>query len=123
MLSLRTVKSDVVCGIPEGKAEELDKEEPGWKISGTFSSLHPPRFTLQPLTDAYLRTRRQIRRRPPLRRSEGRAGRVLSKGTWDNGAREFLSLHDGTIACTAHVLLRNIIIVFRPTSCLPSPCA
>ncbi|GAA5989901.1 hypothetical protein JCM10908_002369 [Rhodotorula pacifica] len=37
VLSLRTVKSDVVCGIPEGKAEQLDRDEPGWKISGKYA--------------------------------------------------------------------------------------
>ena len=37
--SMRTIKSDVVVGLgPEGDklAEKLDKEEPGWKISGKY---------------------------------------------------------------------------------------
>lgn len=37
--SLRTIKSDVVVGLgAEGDAlaEKLDKEEPGWKISGKY---------------------------------------------------------------------------------------
>ena len=37
--SLRTIKSDVVVGLgSEGDAlaEKLDKEEPGWKISGKY---------------------------------------------------------------------------------------
>lgn len=34
--SLRTIKSDVVAGIPEGVGERLDEEEPGWKISGKY---------------------------------------------------------------------------------------
>ncbi|KIK49509.1 hypothetical protein CY34DRAFT_796933 [Suillus luteus UH-Slu-Lm8-n1] len=38
--SLRTVKSDVVVGLGDNGdaiAEELDKEEPGWKISGKYA--------------------------------------------------------------------------------------
>ncbi|KAI9057000.1 DUF89-domain-containing protein [Trametes sanguinea] len=38
--SLRTIKSDVVVGLgPDGDelAEKLDKEEPGWKISGKYA--------------------------------------------------------------------------------------
>ncbi|KAM0747738.1 DUF89-domain-containing protein [Meredithblackwellia eburnea MCA 4105] len=35
--SLRTVKSDVVVGLPDGVADRLDKEEPGWKISGKYA--------------------------------------------------------------------------------------
>lgn len=37
--SMRTIKSDVVVGLgPEGDAlaEKLEKEEPGWKISGKY---------------------------------------------------------------------------------------
>lgn len=37
--SMRTIKSDVVVGLgPDGDklAEKLDKEEPGWKISGKY---------------------------------------------------------------------------------------
>ncbi|GAA5853397.1 hypothetical protein JCM9279_005777 [Rhodotorula babjevae] len=34
VVSLRTIKSDSVVGLPEGKAEELDKNEAGWRISG-----------------------------------------------------------------------------------------
>lgn len=37
--SLRTIKSDVVVGIPSGTGEKLDEEEPGWKISGKYVSL------------------------------------------------------------------------------------
>ena len=36
--SLRTIKSDVVVGIPSGVGEKLDEEEPGWKISGKYVS-------------------------------------------------------------------------------------
>lgn len=37
--SLRTVKSDVVVGLESDEtAERLDKEEPGWKISGKYVS-------------------------------------------------------------------------------------
>lgn len=28
------LKRDVVVGLPQGKAQDLDKEKPGWKISG-----------------------------------------------------------------------------------------
>ncbi|KAL8292981.1 hypothetical protein RQP46_000675 [Phenoliferia psychrophenolica] len=37
VLSVRTIKSDVVVGLPEGVAERLDEEEPGWKISGKYA--------------------------------------------------------------------------------------
>lgn len=37
--SLRTIKSDVVVGIPGGVGERLDEEEPGWKISGKYVRL------------------------------------------------------------------------------------
>jgi hypothetical protein len=38
--SLRTIKSDVVVGLEDDEmAEKLDKEEPGWKISGKYVSL------------------------------------------------------------------------------------
>ena len=40
---MRTVKSDVVVGLGDGGdklAEQLDKEEPGWKISGKYVSAH-----------------------------------------------------------------------------------
>lgn len=35
--SLRTVKSDVVVGVDNEVAEKLDKEEPGWRISGKYA--------------------------------------------------------------------------------------
>jgi hypothetical protein len=34
---LRTVKSDVVVGVPQDVADRLDKEEPGWRISGAYN--------------------------------------------------------------------------------------
>lgn len=40
--SLRTIKSDVVVGLGKDGdelAERLDKEEPGWKISGKYVSI------------------------------------------------------------------------------------
>ena len=40
--SLRTIKSDVVVGIPSGVGEKLDEEEPGWKISGKYVSVPNP---------------------------------------------------------------------------------
>ena len=37
--SMRTIKSDVVVGLPDPFiAERLDVEEPGWKISGKYVS-------------------------------------------------------------------------------------
>lgn len=35
--SLRTIKSDVVVGITDEDAARLDKDEPGWKISGKYA--------------------------------------------------------------------------------------
>jgi len=36
---MRTIKSDVVVGLPDPFiAERLDVEEPGWKISGKYVS-------------------------------------------------------------------------------------
>ncbi|KAL1408239.1 Hairy/enhancer-of-split with YRPW motif protein 2 [Vanrija albida] len=35
--SLRTIKSDVVVGIPKELGPKLDEEEPGWKISGKYA--------------------------------------------------------------------------------------
>ncbi|KZP25266.1 hypothetical protein FIBSPDRAFT_1041426 [Athelia psychrophila] len=40
IVSLRTIKNDVVVGFGDGGdelAEKLDKEEPGWKISGKYA--------------------------------------------------------------------------------------
>lgn len=37
VVSLRTVKSDVVVGVDNEVAETLDKEEPGWRISGKYA--------------------------------------------------------------------------------------
>lgn len=40
--SLRTIKSDVVVGLGDKgdeTAERLDKDEPGWKISGKYVSV------------------------------------------------------------------------------------
>jgi hypothetical protein len=37
IVSLRTIKSDVVVGLPSDEiADKLDKTEPGWKISGKY---------------------------------------------------------------------------------------
>lgn len=47
--SLRTIKSDVVVGLgDEGDeiAERMDKEEPGWKISGKYVSIALPNYSL-----------------------------------------------------------------------------
>lgn len=35
--SLRTIKSDVVVGLPQGVAEKLDENEDGWRISGKYA--------------------------------------------------------------------------------------
>ncbi|PWN26193.1 DUF89-domain-containing protein [Jaminaea rosea] len=37
VVSLRTVKSDVVVGVDQERADKLDKEEPGWRISGKYA--------------------------------------------------------------------------------------
>ncbi|KAK0521196.1 Hairy/enhancer-of-split with YRPW motif protein 2 [Tilletia horrida] len=37
VVSLRTVKSDVVVGVDSEVADRLDKEEPGWRISGKYA--------------------------------------------------------------------------------------
>ncbi|KAF9514992.1 hypothetical protein BS47DRAFT_818971 [Hydnum rufescens UP504] len=38
VVSLRTIKSDVVVGLPSNKiADDLDVNEPGWKISGKYA--------------------------------------------------------------------------------------
>ncbi|KAI5477683.1 duf89 domain protein [Pseudohyphozyma bogoriensis] len=37
LLSLRTCKADVCVGLEEGKSEELDKEDPTWRISGKYA--------------------------------------------------------------------------------------
>ncbi|KAF4519307.1 hypothetical protein B566_EDAN005246, partial [Ephemera danica] len=37
LLTLRTLKSDVVSGLPEGLAERLSVEHPNWLISGDFA--------------------------------------------------------------------------------------
>jgi hypothetical protein len=42
VLSLRTIKSDVVVGISADKAKQLDEEEPGWKIRYVSFLLCPP---------------------------------------------------------------------------------
>ena len=34
---MRTIKSDVVVGLPPGVAEKLDKEEKDWRLSGRYS--------------------------------------------------------------------------------------
>lgn len=49
--SLRTVKSDVVVGIPSGVGEKLDEEEPGWKISGKYVSCCVEDITRVLITD------------------------------------------------------------------------
>ncbi|PWZ01527.1 DUF89-domain-containing protein [Testicularia cyperi] len=35
--SLRTIKSDVVVGVPGDVSDKLDSEEPGWRISGKYA--------------------------------------------------------------------------------------
>lgn len=47
--SLRTIKSDVVVGLEsDALAEKLDKEEPGWKISGKYVSRWVAPMTSRP---------------------------------------------------------------------------
>ncbi|KAN0065556.1 Hairy/enhancer-of-split with YRPW motif protein 2 [Thecaphora frezii] len=37
VVSLRTIKSDVVVGVPAEVSQRLDNEEPGWRISGKYA--------------------------------------------------------------------------------------
>ncbi|SGY19843.1 BQ5605_C017g08345 [Microbotryum silenes-dioicae] len=37
ILSLRTCKADVCVGLEEGKAEELDRTDPSWRVSGKYA--------------------------------------------------------------------------------------
>ena len=70
--SLRTVKSDVVVGLgDEGDAlaERMDKEEPGWKISGKYVSPTPNLLGIKLLT-------KRIGCRLLLRRSARRESQV-----------------------------------------------
>lgn len=49
--SMRTIKSDVVVGLPSDDiAKELDEKEPGWKISGKYVSSEPNVFLILLLT-------------------------------------------------------------------------
>lgn len=48
IVSLRTIKSDIICGLPDGVGEALDEKQgegvgadKTWKISGEVSSLSP----------------------------------------------------------------------------------
>jgi hypothetical protein len=34
MLALRTLKSDTIVGLPSGRAEQLDAEDPKWRVNG-----------------------------------------------------------------------------------------
>ena len=70
MLSVRTIKSDVVVGLPDGVAERLDKEEPGWKISGKvniFLRFGVGRASIEPSAPCL------VRRHSPLGWTPGRA--------------------------------------------------
>ena len=37
VVSLRTIKSDVVVDVPLEVSQRLDSEEPGWRISGKYA--------------------------------------------------------------------------------------
>ncbi|GAA5931130.1 damage-control phosphatase ARMT1 family protein [Sporobolomyces koalae] len=37
LLSLRTLKADTVVGLPQGKAEELDKVDKNWRVNGKYA--------------------------------------------------------------------------------------
>jgi len=39
-LSLRTLKAEVIVGLPEGTAERLDREDPTWRINGRRGLVH-----------------------------------------------------------------------------------
>lgn len=40
LLALRTLKSDVIVGLPSGLAEELDQEEARWRVIGKYGVIH-----------------------------------------------------------------------------------
>ena len=94
--SLRTIKSDVVVGLgPDGDelAEKLDKEEPGWKISGKYVralSLPCMPARLEVLTAPALTGCRPPIRGPPrreghlhVRRSRAAEWRSLARTVYD----------------------------------------
>ena len=78
IVSLRTIKSDIVVGIPDGVGEKLDEEEKGWKISGKvrFASLatHDTMQTVE-LTRAFVFLRLQY---AVVLYSEGRPGEKIT---------------------------------------------
>lgn len=37
--TLRTLKSDLVCGLPQGKAEELGRLDPQWMCTGEYGTI------------------------------------------------------------------------------------
>ena len=71
---MRTIKSDVVVGLGEGGeaiSERLDKDEPGWKISGKYVSLPP--FVFSPWGGSHYSSNEQA----VVSFSEGRPGEVV----------------------------------------------
>ncbi|XP_035785651.1 damage-control phosphatase ARMT1-like isoform X1 [Anopheles albimanus] len=36
LCTLRTVKADLICGMPEGLSEELSKKDPSWMVTGEY---------------------------------------------------------------------------------------
>lgn len=40
LVALRTLKSDITCGLPEGIAEQLSQCDPNWLKEGKYAVIH-----------------------------------------------------------------------------------
>lgn len=40
LIALRTLKSDITCGLPEGLAEHISKNDPDWLKIGKYAVIH-----------------------------------------------------------------------------------
>lgn len=40
LIALRTLKSDITCGLPEGLAERISKADPDWLKIGKYAVIH-----------------------------------------------------------------------------------
>jgi hypothetical protein len=40
LIALRTLKSDITCGLPEGLAESISKNDPDWLKIGKYAVIH-----------------------------------------------------------------------------------
>ena len=123
--SLRTIKSDVVVGLgPDGdeRAEKLDQDEPGWKISGKYVRLNPASapslFAPTFLPSSYDRPSSSCPRVVPARRSSSRE--VLPQSC-SPCLREECLLYDIAIGLCAAVLCRHPRTCSVLTSLYPTP--